>query len=383
MALINKLNDLGDSIRAKTGKSDLMTLEEMAAAVDGIESIVMPDEAFVITGYCGYKFMYGGWDWYVEEFGDKITTKDVSTCTNMFGYSELEYIPFDINASKNNIDFNYMFEGCKNLLEVPNIYRKESNVGYQYTAHRFTRMFYECESLREIPNDFFNNFMSDYEWNHVTGEGSSSNFASMFERCRSLRSIPDISKFKSKPPSYGYSYAPYYNGFAYCLVLDKAMNLPVIDLSLITSNGFNNGFIYCNRLKNITFTLNEDGSPIVATWKNQTIDLTSYVGYANKLENITNYNSGITTDKLVTDDASYQALKDDEDWFTTDINYSRYNHDSAVATINSLPDVSSGSGNTIKFKGAAGALTDGGAINTLTEEEIAVAAAKGWTVTLT
>jgi hypothetical protein len=64
------------------------------------------------------------------------------------------------------------------------------------------------------------------------------------------------------------------------------------------------------------------------------------------------------------------------------VNYSRYNHDSAVETINSLPDTSAYGTNTIKFKGASGALTDGGAINTLTEEEIAVAAAKGWTVTL-
>ena len=94
------------------------------------------------------------------------------------------------------------------------------------------------------------------------------------------------------------------------------------------------------------------------------------------------YNSGITADKKVTDGASYQALKDNPDWWTTDINYSRYNKTSAVETINTLPDLSGGAGgNTIKFKGAAGALTDGGAINTMTEEEIAVAAAKGWTVT--
>ena len=69
------------------------------------------------------------------------------------------------------------------------------------------------------------------------------------------------------------------------------------------------------------------------------------------------------------------------------INYSRYNHDSAVRTINSLPDTSAyltanGGTNTIIFKGASGASTDGGAINTLTEEEIAVATAKGWTVSL-
>ena len=63
--------------------------------------------------------------------------------------------------------------------------------------------------------------------------------------------------------------------------------------------------------------------------------------------------------------------------------YSRYNDNSAVNTLNSLPDCSSLSvSNTIKFNGEAGSKTDGGAINTLTEEEIAVATAKGWTVSL-
>ena len=85
------------------------------------------------------------------------------------------------------------------------------------------------------------------------------------------------------------------------------------------------------------------------------------------------------------DDASYQALKDDPVSWTSDINYSRYNRISAIETINSLPDTSAylataGGTNTIKFEGAQGAKTDGGAINTMTEEEIAVATAKGWTV---
>jgi hypothetical protein len=74
-------------------------------------------------------------------------------------------------------------------------------------------------------------------------------------------------------------------------------------------------------------------------------------------------------------------LKNDPDWYSSKVEYSRYNHDSAVNTINSLPDTSAYGTNTIKFKGAAGSATDGGAINTLTEEEIAVAAVKGWTVT--
>lgn len=62
-----------------------------------------------------------------------------------------------------------------------------------------------------------------------------------------------------------------------------------------------------------------------------------------------------------------------------------YNHDSAVETINSLPDTSAflaevGGTNTIQFYSNQGANTEGGAIGNLTVEEIAVAAAKGWTV---
>ena len=96
---------------------------------------------------------------------------------------------------------------------------------------------------------------------------------------------------------------------------------------------------------------------------------------------------GLTNATKIIDDASYQSLKNNPDSWTTLIQYSRYNHDSAVETINSLPDTSAylatdGGTNTIKFKGSSGSATDGGAINTLTEAEIAVATAKGWTVTL-
>ena len=133
----------------------------------------------------------------------------------------------------------------------------------------------------------------------------------------------------------------------------------------------------------------DGGTPYSVSFKGQFIDLTDNVGFVDEsyYNYITNYNSGITADKEVTDDATYQSLKNDPDWFTTDVTYSRYNHDSAVRTINSLPDTSAylstaGGTNTIKFKGTSGSATDGGAINTLTPEEIAVATAKGWTVTI-
>ena len=132
------------------------------------------------------------------------------------------------------------------------------------------------------------------------------------------------------------------------------------------------------------FDTNADGTPKTAPWKNQSLNLTNYVGYA-QYAYILDGRHGFTTATQVSDAATYEALKNNPDYWTADINYSRYNHDSAVETINSMPDTSAylaanGGTNTIKFMRHSGKLTDGGAIDTLTEEEIAVAVARGWTV---
>jgi hypothetical protein len=164
--------------------------------------------------------------------------------------------------------------------------------------------------------------------------------------------------------------------------LDEVIDLPFPHYNASwTSDAFYYIFNNCYRLKNFTFKLQEDGTPYVMKWKNQTIDLSQNVGYTENTRHITN-NTNFTDDTKIFDDATYQTLKDNPDSWASNLNYSRYNRTSAVNTINSLPDCSATGTNTIKFKGASGALTDGGAINTLTEEEIAVAAAKGWTVSL-
>ena len=138
------------------------------------------------------------------------------------------------------------------------------------------------------------------------------------------------------------------------------------------------------RLSKFTFATNEDGTPLIRdNYKYQIIDFSGHVGYADSLNDLLMINLGFSADKRVISLETYEALKNDPDWWTTDPNFSRYNHDSAVETINSLPDVSSSSAtnNVIKFEGISGD-GYGKAINTLTEEEIAVATAKGWTVTL-
>ena len=181
------------------------------------------------------------------------------------------------------------------------------------------------------------------------------------------------------------SYHFYAYAFYGCWALDEINNIPINETITLTSNVFNNTFVSCRRVKDITFETNNN-NPLTVNWKSQTITLTSEIGYGLTPYAVNNQVNGLSADKQITSD-TYQALKDDPDAWTQDNLLSRYNHDSAVNTINSLPDTSAylataGGTNTIIFKGNNGSGTDGGAINTLTEEEIAVATAKGWTVTL-
>lgn len=380
MSINEKMTAIADAIREKTGDSEKLTLDGMATAISGISTggADLPEEAFNVTGNCMYRFSYDGWNWFIDNYGSRIKTSDISNPSSMFFYSSnLENIPFDINIGKATyIDFEYMFNYCQNLKSIPKINNKPS-------VRETDNMFNYCQRLRYLPEDIADWFSWSYlEAQTTSYSGSRSN---MFSWCSSLRSIPmDFLSHANPMSNYSYTYLNY--GFQNCYTLDELVALPLPYTATYTSNIFNRTFDYCNRLKNITFEM-PDGQPYVMNWKSQTIDLTSYIGYANTFNNITIYNSGITADKQVKDDATYQALKNDVDWFTINIDYSRYNHDSAVATINSLPDTSAylasaGGTNTIKFKGAAGSATDGGAINTLTEEEIAVATAKGWTVSL-
>ena len=408
MALINKLNDIGDAIRAKTGKEDKLTLEQMVTEIAAIEGggSELPEEAFVITGNCKYRFANDGWNWFIDTFGNQIITKDITNFDNMFSNATLKEIPFELNANSgsDNHSIDYIFNYCYQLTTVPKINNlKPSRLKY---------FFENCIRLREIPFDFCDN----WDWTYIDGLTTSpylSDRSHTFSYCYSLRSFP-MEFLAHASPIGAYSSSIYSYAFNECYTLDEIINLPIPYTATWTSNAFSYSFNECYRLKNLTFALQEDGTPYTMNWKSQTIDLSKNVGYCNwtgsgsgvSSENLTeaqkqdisdfiiNYNSGITVDKMVYDEASYQALKDDPDWYyikpssgDKEPYYSRYNHDSAVATINSLPDTSAylasaGGTNTIKFKGDSGSKTDGGAINTLTEEEIAVAAAKGWTVSL-
>jgi hypothetical protein len=378
MALTDKLSAIGTAIREKTGGSELLTLDAMPGAIRGISGGGGGEvEPIELTGSqsnaCGGAIATN----YIKLFGNTITTKNITDTNNMFASSTLEKIPFGINYSNGSPrNMSMMYSKCSNLTELPvmnNVYPEQMNGLFEY-----------CQRLRYLPE----NFGADWNWDRIHSYNYSK-INGVFSSCYSLRKIPSSFLSDLWNNATTSSYIVYYSAFYSCFCLDEIIGLPIHPVG-ISSNAFSSdSFNLATRVKDITFVM-DNNMPKTANWTKQVIDLKTvghYDSYTGNNKFFINYNSGITADKEVFDDATYQALKDDPDWFTCNVSYSRYNHDSAVNTINSLPDTSAyiaekGGTNTIKLKGAAGALTDGGAINTLTEEEIAVAAAKGWTITL-
>ena len=412
MALTNKLTAIGNAIRGKTGKTELLTLDQMPTeisniqgggtveeltitsngtytpptGIDGYAPVVVnvpqdgapPESAFTFTGDCEGLFKGGNWDWFLDRYGSKITMNNITRLKGCFQKCKLattKISSISVDASS-SLYLDYMFHSSE-LEEFPRIILNS----IRYVPF-MEYLFSDCKRLRELPYDYFTSMSNN--WETANSYDYNGNKNGLFQDCYSLREHPDMTCLAQT----GDYPSLYSNIFSSCVSLNEVINYPVAPGNSITSDSFYDFVFNCYRLKNMTFKTNEDGTPITANWTQQTISLDKYVGYAGDYYyNIYLYNSGIKLDKRVKDDATYQALKDDPDYWTSNINYSRYNHDSAVRTINSLPDTSAylataGGTNTIKFKGQSGASTDGGAINTLTEEEIAVATAKGWTVSL-
>ena len=294
------------------------------------------------SGNCSNQFKKG-WGWFIDKYGKYITTSELSDISYMFYECEAKEILFKLNGTILNMgslfascDAKTIADDCLSNLKLPTT---TSSLRYIQA----NRMFSGCSSLRKLPQ---------------------LDFLGGLKACL--------------PSSYMYSF--YYDAFRWCCCLDEITNIPVIYDWATNRNWFNEEtFHYCQRASRITFGTVYNNNK----WIYQVVDLSNEVGYCSVAGNIVN--AGIPYSKGVNDDTKYQALKNDPDWFSIGWNYSRYNKVSAIETINSLPDCSAlatsqNATNTIKFRGNAGAKTDGGAINTMTEEEIAVATAKGWTV---
>ena len=272
MALTDKLTAIGVAIRAKTGKSDLLTLDQMpteiASITSGGEPVINPlevtangtytatdcdgyspitvnvpqegaptDAELTISGNCQYRFMHGGWDWIINKYGNRITTENISNAKFMFDQSTISNIPFELNFSQtNNTNIDYMFYNCINLTSIPKINNCKPN--------SMQSVFSNCQSLRYLPEDI----ATWFDWSYLDSLTAqyAGNRDNQFISCYSLRSVPMDFLAHGNPVS-GYTNSIYDGGFGNCYVLDELLNLPNPHYdSTWKGNAFSNSFSDCS-----------------------------------------------------------------------------------------------------------------------------------------
>ena len=309
--------------------------------------------------------------WIAQQWGDRLKFVDLNYAVEML-YASSDKVPSNFVLTFGaNLTYVFItdFANYSTRNTLPTI--KWPDVEYILTC---PDAFVNMDNIRALPDDYFG------DKGYITNDGRNGNWY----ECHSLRHVPTsyFAAMQRGKNSERNTYAQWMGTFSRSYWLDELIGVPVDYKNNYTSNKFNfDGGL--SHLKDYIFAT-DNGQPYTAKWKYQTIDLHYKTGYWDRNTPLNYYNSGITADKEVSDDATYQALKNNPDWFTLDKSYSRYNHDSALRTLNSLPDcsayVASGGTNTIIFEAEAGSKTDGGACGALTAEEIAIASAKGWTV---
>lgn len=385
------LTNIGDAIREKTGKTALIAPGDMPAEIRSIVSggggesgncngLHVPEEALVISGDCEDRFAHSGWDWFINNFKDYITTKDINNAAKMFYVtSGLDTIPFALNfKSGSAVATNYMFASTNASFIGPLNNLKPTNM---------QQMFSYCKKLKELP------VINNWDWSGIDNATSAytGQMNGLFLECNRLRTIPQEWLSHVNPKA---SYSNYYTSlFEECNSLEIVENIPVPTGTAWTSNAFNKTFAKCIRLKKFTFAMQEDGSPYVVRWKNQIIDFTT-TGYKGS----GNISWDFTDDTKIADFSDWRGYTqwrdgnlNNPDGWAKEIGWSVFSRTAATELINTLPDASaylatSGGTNTIKFKTGAGASVMEGQpypsenISELDEETIALASARGWTI---
>lgn len=281
-------------------------------------------DSYKITGNGQYAFAYNNHSW-IYKNNIPIDVTGTNTIPYMFYYSDkVEHLP-DLETS-HITNMESMFCYCKKLKAIPKIDTS--------SATNISDIFNNCQIITEVP---------------ALDISKATVLDNMFPYCHKLKSIPRSILDNCFKGNLGYYYQFYYNAFYQCYNLEEVLNLDIGDGYTSATNMFYYTFDYCSSLRRFTFKTNEDGSPIYTQMQGQTLDLSNYAGWFQ---------------------SEYTAKNWADGEYTVNPAEAYYNRDSMAETINSLPIVKNC---TIKFKKEQGQL--------LTEDEIAIATSKGWTVT--
>lgn len=347
--------------------------------------------------------LFSNWWWFLDKYGNRIKVRFAPNDPNaVFGQGYTG----DLNGVK--LIENVSDENCSTANMFIKYLGKKLPVPIWEGTKPLTKLYNTFLGCKNLTDTEIKSFLSHFNFSGLIN----ANFASLFNECQSVRNINSIlAQLHAQCKNFINKSIELSKLCNKNSVADEIVGIPVPggDVAYDSQSPFRStsnleGIVnYANRAKRITFATKTDGTPYTVKWGFIIISLTNQVGYTTVENDILDHSSvhGITQEKRVSDATTYEALKNDPDYYVYNNNtqtydgnevnigllYSRYNHTSAVETINSLPDCSAycaeiNNTNTIKFKKYSGALTDGGGVNTLTEEEIAVATNKGWTVSL-
>ena len=310
------LTDVATAIRNKKGTTNTIVASDFDTEIASIES--------------------GGGD-VSEYFSDTIPSGSSSSA----GITKaIIKIPDNIKISGTSA--NYMFQYCSNMLSVPQL--DMSNV----TSANY--MFYYCSSLVSVP-------LLD------TSNVTSMNY--MFGFCRSLTTIPLLNTSSVKDMG---------NMFNACI---KLTTIPLLDTSNATS--MNYMFFNCASLEEIPpLNTNKNTSmnymfsscsklttiPLLDT--SNVVNIYNTFNHCYALKNVGGFKN-LGQAYLTTQNANYNN-------YTLTLSSNPLTHDSLMNVINNLYDIATKGCNTQKL--VLGSTN----IAKLTEEEIAIATNKGWTI---
>lgn len=364
------LTNIADAIRAKKSSTDTYTPAEMATAISSIETGggggELTEEDLTFTGDLRYFNYYGRMGKLIKKCGSKMKFNSVDDLSYAF------YGNDPLNSDFSNWTIN-LYRGS-----LSSCFSNQSYITgfpkFQGTVTDLNNLFRSSETLELIPDDLFST------GTEFICKLANDNYSGIFQACHALKKLPlwfkNMTFTVNKDTNYDSYSSVYYMTFNHCYNL-KELTLPIFPApAKLRDNCFGSTFEDVKSMRKFTFAPPPTGNEAVL-WTHQTINLAHW---------LSGYNPSFSGPKAIYNDETYNLYKNDPDARAQSLEYSFYNHDAALETIRSLPyaqypDIPHDQlQNVIKFYGKSGEKTDGGAINTLTTTEIAIATNKGWTV---
>lgn len=374
---------IADAIRTKDGSTGAIQVSDFPARISAIEgggtgggvdvkAILEDADKIAYLNYNGLLDKYYTGDKIILTLKNHVNSNDMNSILRGSTVADEMDITIDGSSNFGNGSSAFLYFLYDSNIKKLNFHMQNMPAGYQLT--QVSDFCGNCKQLEEVNDDIFD-FIDEF----APGKTPTSANPTIFQSCYNLKKFPDVSKLLINTTS-----TVTYWGLQYLMRLES-LSIPICsNTNPAKLIAYQSDFLNMYMLKHLIFT-----NPKNIVWTGaasssasyRKLRLSQYMGYCSNtyLTQVNDIKNG--TLKEVTDAATYQQYKN-SGYYTKNSKYSHYNKLSAIETLNSLPDVSAIGGTwTVEFRGDNGELTDGGAINTMTEAEMAGAVAKGWTIT--